>query len=111
MRPTEKTTGQDTPTRKMAAKTLTMAQDPAPRFPGTLAPQIVHRAPNSLRVNPRNVRRHSKRQIRQIASSIEAFGYLAPILIDENDEPFVGLGRLAAAKLLRLNSVGVWFTV
>ena len=32
---------------------------------------------------PRNARTHSKKQIRQIADSIDAFGFTNPILIDE----------------------------
>lgn len=79
--------------------------DPLPRFSGTLPQRIVLRAPESLRVNPRNARRHSKRQIRQIAASIREFGHLVPILLDENDVVLAGHGRLAAAKLLKLNSV------
>jgi len=36
-----------------------------------------------LRVNPRNARAHSRRQIRQILESIEAFGFVVPIIVDE----------------------------
>jgi hypothetical protein len=32
--------------------------------------------------NPRNSRTHSKRQIRQIADSIKAFGFTNPVLLD-----------------------------
>ena len=39
----------------------------------------------SLRPNPRNPRTHSKRQIRQIADSIRAFGFTNPVLIDDAD--------------------------
>ena len=52
--------------------------------PGVLQREIVLRRPESLRVNPRNARTHSKRQVRQIADSMLAFGNLAPIAIDEN---------------------------
>jgi DNA modification methylase len=70
-----------------------------------LPEQIVHRTPDSLHENPRTARRHSKRQIRQIAESIKAFGNLVPILLDEHDVVLLGHGRRAAAKLLGLNSV------
>jgi hypothetical protein len=41
-----------------------------------------------LKVNPRNARTHSKRQIRQIAQSIEIFGFTNPVLVDkENTNP------------------------
>ena len=58
-----------------------------------------------VRPNPRNSRVHSKRQIRQIAASIEKFGFLVPILIDENGVVLAGHGRLAAARLVGLDCV------
>ena len=45
----------------------------------------------------RNARIHSRKQIRQIASSIERFGFTNPILIDDNDMILAGHGRAAAA--------------
>jgi DNA modification methylase len=68
---------------------------------------IAYRRPDELSENPRNVRTHSKRQIRQIANSIQAFGFANPILIDENDQLIAGHGRLAAAKNLKLDRVPV----
>jgi hypothetical protein len=73
--------------------------------PGTLQREIVFRRPESLRVNPRNARTHSKQQVRQIADSILAFGNLAPIAIDENGTIIYGRGRQAAASLLGLELV------
>jgi len=35
---------------------------------------------SKLKVNPKNPRVHCSRQIRQIARSIEAFGFLVPVL-------------------------------
>ncbi|WP_335645495.1 DNA methyltransferase [Methylobacterium durans] len=63
------------------------------------------RSPSALRANPRNARTHSKHQIRQIADSIEAFGFLNPVLVDEAGMVLAGHGRLAAAKLLKLTGV------
>jgi DNA modification methylase len=71
---------------------------------GMLPPQIIYRTPSSLRVT-RHARQHSKRQIRQIAASIKAFGFLVPILIEEGGNVIVGNGRLAAAVFLQLNSI------
>src|SRR5690242_1338717 len=68
----------------------------------TVASVIQCRAPSELRPNSRNARRHSKKQIRQIATSIQAFGNLVPIVYDEKDVVLMGHGRLAAAKLLQL---------
>ena len=70
---------------------------------GTLGQQIVLRAPDSLRTNPRNARTHSKRQIRQVARSIKAAGFIGVVVIDENDVVLAGHARLAAAKLLNMN--------
>ena len=51
-----------------------------------LAPRmlIVYRAIDELIPDPANPRRHSRKQIRQIASSIEVFGFNVPILIDRH---------------------------
>ena len=56
-----------------------------------------------LKPNVRNARTHSKKQVRQIADSITAFGFLVPILIDEGNLIIAGHGRYAAAKLLGLH--------
>jgi DNA modification methylase len=53
-----------------------------------------------LQVNPQNARIHSKHQVRQIAASIEEFGFTNPVLIDKNDMVVAGHGRVAAAQLL-----------
>jgi DNA modification methylase len=58
-----------------------------------------------LKTNPRNARTHSKKQIRQIANSIAAYGFTMPVMIDENAMLIAGHGRLEAAKLLGLSQV------
>lgn len=58
-----------------------------------------------LQPQPRNARTHSKKQIRQIADSIQSFGFTSPILVDENYAVLAGHGRLAAAKLIGLHDV------
>jgi DNA modification methylase len=60
-----------------------------------------------LHPNPRNARTHSKKQIKQIASSIEAFGFNSPILVGESNDVIAGHGRLQAAKQLGLPLVPV----
>ena len=47
--------------------------------------KVVVRPISSLKPNPRNARTHSRRQIRQIADSIRAFGFNNPILVDKNN--------------------------
>ncbi|MFO1173636.1 MAG: DNA methyltransferase [Paracoccaceae bacterium] len=48
----------------------------------------------------RNARKHSRKQLQQIAASIEAFGFLNPVLIDADKTILAGHGRVEAAKLL-----------
>jgi DNA modification methylase len=62
---------------------------------------------DALTPNARNARTHSRKQIRQIADSITAFGFVVPLLIDEAGVLIAGHGRHAAAKLLGLEQVPV----
>ncbi|WP_158007400.1 ParB/Srx family N-terminal domain-containing protein [Methyloceanibacter stevinii] len=57
---------------------------------------------STFKPNPRNARTHSKKQIREIADSIAAFGFVMPILTDDNGMIIAGHGRLEAAKILGL---------
>ena len=52
-----------------------------------------------------NARKHSRKQIRQIADSIKSFGFTNPVLIDDDHMIIAGQGRLEAAKLLKLAAV------
>jgi hypothetical protein len=70
-----------------------------------LAPQIEMRAPEALKPNPRNARKRTKREVKRIAESIKSAGNLQPIVTDEHDVILAGHGRLAAAKLLGLETV------
>ena len=60
---------------------------------------------DTLKPNPQNARTHSKKQIRQIADSIVAYGFTVPLLIDGDGMIIAGHGRLQAAKLLSLRDV------
>ena len=53
-----------------------------------------------LAINPRNARKHSQKQIAQIAASIHEFGFVNPLLINEKRRVIAGHGRLLAAKEL-----------
>src|ERR1700732_5077010 len=66
---------------------------------------IVYRAAGQLKPDPANPRRHSKKQIRQIANSIEAFGFNVPVLVDADLNVIAGHGRLAAARELGMTEV------
>ena len=52
-----------------------------------------------------NARIHSPKQARQIASSIEQFGFTNPVLIDEARTILAGHGRVEAAVMLGLTEV------
>jgi DNA modification methylase len=53
----------------------------------------------------RNARTHSKRQIRQIADSISAFGFTNPVLVDRSATIVAGHGRVEAARSLGMTHV------
>src|ERR1700716_944406 len=59
----------------------------------------------SLKPYARNARTHSKKQIKQIAKSIERFGFTNPILISDAGELVAGHGRVEAPKLLGVAEV------
>ena len=59
----------------------------------------------ALRPWPRNPRKHSKKQLHQIAESIRAFGFTVPILVDAEGRILAGHGRVEAAKLLEMKTV------
>lgn len=63
------------------------------------------RAVTDLKVNRRNARSHSDRQTQQIAANLCEFGWLAPIVIDEEDTLLAGHGRLRAALFLDMETV------
>lgn len=71
----------------------------------TVAREIIDRPLRELRPYPRNARTHSKKQIRQIAASIERFGFTNPVLIDGDSQILAGHGRVEAAKALGMDSV------
>lgn len=53
----------------------------------------------------KNAKKHSKKQVQQVANSIKEFGFNQPIVVDKNNIVIVGHGRLEAAKLLGLKEV------
>jgi len=63
------------------------------------------RAPSELRPYARNARTHSRKQVRQIANSIERFGFTNPVLVSDDGEIIAGHGRVEAAKLLGMATV------
>lgn len=66
---------------------------------------VTYRSPIELKPNPANSRTHTPAQVRQVARSIKAFGFLSPVLLDENDLIVAGHCRVEAAKLNGLSSI------
>lgn len=62
--------------------------------------QVLQRDITSLRPYAGNARAHSKKQIKQIARSIERFGFTNPVLVSTDGEIIAGHGRVEAARLL-----------
>jgi ParB-like nuclease domain len=60
---------------------------------------------DALKPDPKNARVHSDRQIARIADSIAAFGFNAPVLVDDKGGVLAGHGRLLAARRLGLKEV------
>jgi hypothetical protein len=59
----------------------------------------------ALKPYSQNARTHTNHQIRQIARSIQVFGFTNRVLIDKNDRIIAGHGRVEAAKLLGMTKV------
>src|ERR1700724_1236090 len=66
---------------------------------------IIYHRIDELKPDPANPRCHSKRQVRQIADSIRAFGLNVPILIDRDNNVIAGHGRLLACGELGITEV------
>jgi hypothetical protein len=62
--------------------------------------QVMYRPIEDLKLDPTNPRVHTRQQLRQIARSIEAFGFNVPVLVDTNLKVIAGHGRILAVKEL-----------
>ena len=74
-------------------------------LPGDLAREVELVAVNQLVPYGGNARTHSKKQVRQIANSINRFGFTNPVLIDDQNGIIAGHARVEAAKLLGLTGI------
>ncbi len=68
---------------------------------------VTYRSPADLKPHPTNPRVHKPRQIKLLAKSIQAFGFVVPVLVDANNHVIAGHARLEAAIKLELNQVPV----
>lgn len=60
---------------------------------------------SELKPYPNNARQHPQEQINKIVNSINEFGFITPVIIDENNMILVGHGRTEAAKIAGLDKV------
>ena len=67
--------------------------------------RVEHVPTAALQPQATNARTHSRAQIRQIARSIERFGFNNPILVDQRNNIIAGHGRVEACKLLGYEKV------
>jgi hypothetical protein len=67
--------------------------------------EVTYLRTTSLKPDPRNPRVHSDKQVRQIAQSIESFGFNVPLLIDDQQQVIAGHGRLLAAYKMGWDTV------
>jgi len=75
---------------------------------GLSAPlSVAYRPVGELKPDPKNPRKHSPKQVRQIANSIREFGFVGVILVDGDDNVIAGHGRLLAARQLGMTAVPV----
>lgn len=68
-------------------------------------PKIELLVTTQLTPNPRNAREHPEKQIKQLEANMKRFGFVSPIIIDEDNLIVAGHGRWEAAKNLGLAEV------
>ncbi|HWY68998.1 MAG TPA: ParB/Srx family N-terminal domain-containing protein [Terriglobales bacterium] len=75
--------------------------------PSLCAPQISvnYRSTSQLKPNSRNPRKHSKKQLDQLARALLRFGFIVPVLVNAQDQIVAGHGRIEAAKLAGIEQV------
>ena len=67
--------------------------------------EVTYLRTTTLKPDPRNPRVHTDKQVRQIAQSIESFGFNVPLLIDDQQQVIAGHGRLMAARKMGWDTV------
>jgi hypothetical protein len=103
--PATKTTCDGRSASLVEASTVALRQDQLARPSGASRLRLRNDRPLRAASLPQNARRHSRAQIKQIAKSIEAFGFTNPILASDEFEILAGHGRTAAALLIGMKLV------
>lgn len=71
------------------------------------ATQVEHVPIGSLKPNPKNAKKHPQKQIELLAANIRKFGITQPIVVDEGEVLLCGHARLAACKLVGVQTVPI----
>lgn len=75
--------------------------------PGGIIGQVQQLPIAQLKPFGKNARTHSDKQIEKIARSLQAFGFINPVLVDGNNAIVAGHGRATAARRLGLVHIPV----
>ena len=59
----------------------------------------------SIKLNPNNAREHSRKQLAKLARSIEKFGFITPVVVDEAGELLCGHARVLAAREVNIQAI------
>ncbi len=94
-------------TTKAKAKPEAAKKPRRPKRRGWPAESIEARRVDALVPHARNARTHTPVQVKQIAASIEEWGWTNPLLVDEDDVIIAGHGRILAAEHLGIEEVPV----
>src|SRR5262245_37042821 len=74
---------------------------------GDLLLKVLYVPVGELKRYERHARTHDKNQIEQIKASISAFGFVSPLIVDQDHVLIAGQARLLAAEALGLEHVPV----
>jgi ParB-like chromosome segregation protein Spo0J len=80
-------------------------KNPQPVSAAETRHQITYLAIDQFKPNLDNARTHSPAQIRKLARSIRAHGFITPVVVDPNNMVIAGHGRLEAARHLGLAEI------
>ena len=94
-------------TAKEDRRTASKARSEVATNAGLIEIQIEYRTVTDLRLDSRNPRQHSQRQINQLADSVQEFGFVMPVVADDSGQVVIGHGRVLAAKKLGLLRIPV----
>ena len=66
---------------------------------------ILYKNVDDLIPYDRNTKKHDKKQIKNVATSIDKYGFVQPLVIDKNNVVVIGHCRLLGAKQLKMETV------